>query len=118
MKLIVKVMALVVGLWLPVSGFAAAAMPCALMAGQGESPAGIGRADTCGQSAAHHSGGQSTPLSLPCHSASGGASCAAPALAATPSLLAFESSAVRHASVEYRYLLFVPERLQRPPVIS
>ncbi|HVB78745.1 MAG TPA: hypothetical protein VNE82_02210 [Candidatus Binataceae bacterium] len=118
MKLVVKVMTLIVAMWLPVSGFAAAAMPCGQMSEHMSSAAGTAQARSCVPSAVRHSGGQTNPLSLPCHGGSGSASCTAAALPSAPLALAYESSAVYHWSVDHRFLLFIPEQPERPPVVS
>ncbi|HET7634204.1 MAG TPA: hypothetical protein VFK51_05705 [Burkholderiales bacterium] len=120
MKFVIHLVMLVLIAWPPVAGFAATAMPCHAQSSRTAAMADGVRAVPCDQVGDHSDcSGRTAPMSPACHGGACSLSCtgaAIPAPASLPPLLEF--SAVYHSLVDHRMSLFIPEQLQRPPLVA
>ncbi|HET8608248.1 MAG TPA: hypothetical protein VFM11_00790 [Burkholderiales bacterium] len=120
MKLVIKIMMLVLIAWPPVSGFAATGMSCHEGSSQITTMVNGMQTVPCEQAAWHSDrDSRTTPISFACHGGICSFSCAGAAIPAA-ALLPFvpEFSTAYLSLADRRGTLFIPEQLQRPPLIT
>jgi hypothetical protein len=119
MKFVIKMIVLVLIAWPPVSGFAATGMPCHERSSQIMAMANGMQTVPCEQAADHSEhNSQTAPLPLACHGGTCSFSCTGAAIPAVFLPITLKFSTAYQPLVDHRFSLFIPEQLQRPPLVA